>query len=73
MPLADSLLGKLQGRVQTLTQRRAELLQKRIDDLAKIDAQLQACKDLAQGWQTMPVQQGLTLVEAAGISLKVED
>lgn len=73
MALADVFLTRLQGRVSTLTTRRAELLQKRTEELAKLDSQVQACRDLALGWQTLPVKDALALVEAAGIGLRLEE
>jgi hypothetical protein len=67
----DQLRKMLVDRVQTLRRRKQELLAKRDDELAKTQAQIDACQALADGWDSLSVQAALTLIPQTGIDLKV--
>jgi hypothetical protein len=58
-------------RIVELGRRRQETLQQRANEALRLQAQMDACQQLADGWDTMPVQQALVLIAATGIDLKI--
>lgn len=69
---AMDLKAKLTERVQGLQRQRAELVARHMAQVAVLDSQLVALRDLAQRFDTLTLSEALTVLQQTGVSVEIK-
>lgn len=70
--MANPLKEKLEQRFFALQKHRQEIVLRQRSELATLDEQIAALRDLAQQWDTMTVDEALAALDKTGIRLDVQ-